>query len=99
MASAAGIGTEIRHRRGLCVAFLVRGLARILEEGRPAVRGLLQESLERNGRAGIKQTIYPPKIVERFGSELTATPIYCGETVAGLHGFTETELRQAQHVG
>src|SRR5437660_7165867 len=49
MASAAGIGAEIGHRCGLCVAFLVCGFVRILEHGRPAVHGLLQEILKRNG--------------------------------------------------
>src|SRR6266849_5889316 len=60
MASAAGIGTEIGHRCGLCVAFLVCGFVRILERGLPAVHGLLQEILKRNGCVGIKQTIYRP---------------------------------------
>src|SRR5438132_53540 len=98
MTNTTGIKTQINHNYKLCVAFLVCGLVRILEHGRPTVHSFLQESLERNGYTRIKQTMYRPKIVERFGSELTATPIYRDKTVASLHSFTETELRQTQHI-
>src|SRR5438445_2573416 len=57
MASAAGIGTEIGHRCGLCVAFLVCGFVRILERGLPAAPGVLPEILERSAWFGIQQTI------------------------------------------
>jgi len=81
------------------MTFVACGLVRIPERDRPAVRSLLQESVEGNRSVGIKQTIYRPQVVQRFGGEVTASTIYCSETIDGLRGFAETELRKAQHIG